>query len=408
MKQSQVMATQLQRRDPVAWTVLLRECLGVEDILVTAVSAEPMRYPSQSSKLMRYFLALANHQDPITIIGKQTNIQEIAFYKHIAPQFHNIAPRCWFIHPPQDNEKGWILLDDVPNNITPDKWSINDVDDVIDKIAELHAAYWHQQESLQSLTISPLFQNKTYTSTQLKEAHRDLVEKGAGAFLSEHAIAASGNLAPQLLKAANGLAVMRALGGWPGIISESHLALAEDLLDDPLPMLDPLRRLPTTLLHGSPHSYHWAVTLFDDIRLLDWQKTAVGPGIIDLVNFLEQFEVLYEDQARAETKVRAEWPISEETIIDNYILGISRRLGNQFNGRLHRNAIPAARCLYTLTNWFTFFAEWADAMPDKYAWQKINRMPAEEVAGTIYEPFIAYRPYLSGVFTRFLRAYRSL
>ena len=100
MNQSQLVAIQLQRRDPTAWTALLRECLGTDDVVVTAVSSEPMHYPSQKGKLTRFVLAIQNHYDPITIIGKQANRSEIAFYQHISTQFPTIAPRCWFIHPP--------------------------------------------------------------------------------------------------------------------------------------------------------------------------------------------------------------------------------------------------------------------------------------------------------------------
>ena len=408
MNQSQLVAMQLQRRDPTAWTALLRECLNAEDVVVTAVSAEPIHYPSQRSKLTRYLLALDNHTDPIALIGKNTDANEIAFYQHLACRVPHLAPRCWFIHPPVENRDGWLLLDEVPNNILPEKWSINDVDDVIAKMADLHAAFWQQTDSLLDQGFSPLFAPKTYTFKQLQAENPLLFKSGPGAVLSEHAVSAAGALTPKLLKAANGVAVMRALGGWPGILGETHLQLAADLLDDPLPMLEPLRTLPVSLLHGSPHTYHWMITLFEDLRLLDWHQTAVGPGICDLVSFLEQFDVISDRNVHGQGRIRGEWPVSEETIIDNYILGMKRRLGNKYNGRLHRNAIPAARCLYTLTNWFTFFAEWADDMPNHFTWQKINRMPAEEVLGTPYEPFVSYRPYLSTVFNRFLLACRSL
>ncbi len=399
---------QLQRRDPTAWTALLRECLDVEDVVVTAVSAEPIRYPSRRSKLTRYLLALENHTDPVALIGKKTDATEISFYQHLANRVPHIAPRCWFIHPSTNKQDGWILLDEVPNNSIPEKWSINDVDDVIAKMTDIHATFWQQDKPLMDLGFKPVFATKDYTFKQLQAENPVYFETGPGAILSEHAVSSAGVLAPQLLKAANGVAVMRALGGWPGILGETHLQLAADLLDDPLPMLEPLRTLPVTLLHGSPHTYHWMITLFDDLRLLDWHNTAVGPGICDLVSFLEQFEVISDRDESGQSRVREEWPVSEETIIDNYILGMKRQLVNKFNGRIHRNAIPAARCLYTLTNWFTFFAEWADDMPNHFTWQKINRMPAEEVQGTPYEPFVCYRPYLSAVFERFLHAYRSL
>ena len=75
-----------------------------------------------------------------------------------------------------------------------------------------------------------------------------LFEEGPGR-LSRHAIHSAGRLA--LFRArANGLVVMRDLGGWPGVLGESHLAAAADLLDDPCPCW-PLLDLPPTLLHGA-------------------------------------------------------------------------------------------------------------------------------------------------------------
>lgn len=408
MDQSKLLATQLQRRDPAAWTAILRRYLGVEDVVVTAVSAQPVRRTSFRSRVTRYLLAFDDCTDPITLIGKRTTLKEVCFYQNLSDRLPGVAPRCYFQHEAEDGKRGWVALDDVPDQIPPQKWAAADLEILTGTLADLHAGFWGREEVLQAEGAPWLIGGRQYTWAELKAEHPVYFVEGPGAILSEHAIERSGNLAPVLLKAANGLAVMRALNGWPGILGETHLTIAADLLDDPVPMLEPLRRLPPTLLHGAAHPYHWRATLFDDMRLLDWQQICIGPGVFDLVNFLEQFPVLYEDDGRAQMILRTEWPISEETIIDNYILALSQRLGSDFDGRALRQALPAARCLQILSNWFVFFANWFDDMPDLYTWQRVNRMSEAELQGTRFAPMAQYRPYLTAVFQRFLKAYRSL
>ncbi len=408
MKESRLVAAQLRRRDPLAWSALLREQLGVEDVVVTAVSSKSVRYPSENGRVIRYLLALAGHSDPIPFIGKRTTLNEVLFYQHLAPQLPGLAPPCRFRHDHDALRHGWLVLDDVPNDRKPAMWAISDLHNIIDRLAALHATFWQKGQTLRAYGFDHFLEGETHTRESLKVEQAEYFNEGPAAILSDHALHHAGHLAPSLLKAANGLAVMRGLGGWPGILGETHLTIAADLLDDPVPMLEPLRRLPETFLHGSPHPYHWRLTLFDDVYLVDWQKAVVGPGICDLVNFLEQFELLYMDNSRRYLRLRDTWPLSEETMIDSYIIGMKQRLGNQFHGRAVRQALPAARCLYVLTNWFTYFADWFNEMPNKYNWQKVNRLSNQELMGTMYEPIAHLRPYLQGVYGRFLQAYRSL
>lgn len=408
MKESRLVATQLQKRDPMAWSALLREQMGTEEVVVTAVSSKSVRSPSRHGRITRYLLALENCSDPITFIGKRTTPAEVHFYQHLAPQLPGLAPPCRFINQPDAAEIGWLVLEDVPNHIPPEKWGVEDVEAIITRLVDLHAAFWQQETAVQQAGLSHFLEREAYSWDKLRQEQAVFFEEGPAALLSDHALHHAGRLAPALLKAANGVAVMRALNGWPGILGETHLTIAADLLDDPAPILEPLRNLPATLLHGAPHSYHWQLTLFDDLYLLDWQKAAIGPGVCDLVNFLEQFELLYTDGKRYQMQVRPFWPLSEETMVDSYLLGMKRRLGHAFHGRSTRQAISAARCLYVLLNWFGTFADWFAEMPNPHTWQKINRLPDKQLIGTMHEPVVQLRPYLQGVFGRFLQAYRSL
>lgn len=202
--------------------------------------------------------------------------------------------------------------------------------------------------------------------------------------------------------------VMRSLDGWPGILSETHLTAVADLLDDPVPMLEPLKSLPLTLLHGNLHSHHWRLTLFQECYLLDWHQAVIGPSVLDLISFTEQFDLLYEDDEKTKLIVRRERPLSDETIIDSYLITMSARLGEQFDARAVRRAIPAARCLHVLINWLPAFANWFSQMPNKYTWQKVNRLTDAQLAETPFRSIIPFRPYLAGVFQRFLQAYKTL
>lgn len=409
MDQSKLDVAQLQKRDPLAWTALLRNQSAADDIIVTAVSTEPLRKPAGNGShrhVSRYLVALANHSDPITFIGKRTSPIETDFYRYIAPLIPSLAPRSWFAH--LSAEEGWVILDDVPNHRLPERWTPEDIESVIDDMATLHATFWHQQSQLQSSGLPHFIDEKRYSWHQLRQEQAVYFEEGPAAVISEHAINSAGRLAPLLLQAANGLVVMRGLGGWPGILGESHLAAAADILDDPIPLLEPLRNLPVTLIHGNPNVYHWHLTLFDERRLLGWQNVMIGPGIYDLITFLEQFELLYKSSSPWHVAVRRERPATEETIIDSYMLAMSEKLGSQFNARAARQAIPAARCLYVLTHWFPHFAGWFSQMPNKYAWQKVNRLNDEQLEGTNFQSIVHFRPYLASVFSRFLRAYRTL
>lgn len=409
MDQSRLDVAQLQKRNPAAWTDLLRLEPELADVVVTAVVARPL-YKAQTDHLKtqvsRYLLTLDGYTEPISLIGKQTNRSELIFYRDIAPQVPELAPRCWFTH--LNGHQGWIILDDVPDDYRPDQWDGNDVETIINKLSHMHGRYWQQNSQMQSAGLTHFIGKRKYTLAELQQKYEIFFEEGPAAILSEHAINSGGELAPLLLQAANGLSVIRSLDGWPGILGESHMTAAADLLDDPLPMLQPLRELPVTLLHGNPFSYHWRSTFLDDRRLIDWQKTAVGPGICDLVNFMEQFDLLYAGSDRWPIKMRPEWPLSEETMIDSYLLSLSAQLGSDFDARAMRLAIPAARCLYVIINWFPYFASWFADMPNKYTWQKINRMADDQLVGTMFEPIAGFRPYLAKVFQRFLQSYRML
>ena len=418
MAKSQVDVTQLIQKDPAAWTAVLHRHLrdeGMDGAVVTAVTHHAINKVTgepYNPHLLRYTLTLEGCSDPITCIGKRTTQNEALFYRDLAPQL-DIAPSCWFYD--IQEQDSWVILDDVPNHIPPQKWCDEDAHELMQQLSGLHAAFWDDASLQTRCDWLPHFVGKKrpYSWPQLREQQARYFEEGPAAIISEHALQHAGRLAPNFLQAANGLAVIRSLGGWPGILGESHLAAAADLLDDPVPMLLPLRDLPPTLLHGRVQNEHWRTTLFGDHRLLDWRDVRIGPGILDLVSFIEQFNVPHHSvlsrQANGRSRNgRSSSPLTEETLIDNYLLAMGDHLGSRFDARVARQAIPAARCLHVLLTWFPNFATWFAEMPNLYTWQKVNRLPDRDLIGTRFEAIVGYRSYLQDVFTRFLQAYRAL
>ncbi len=416
---------QLRRRDPAAWSALLARYPETNDAIVTAVTSEALcdntlAFPSRaaaddSHHLRRYILTLAGCSDPITFIAKQTNAVEARFYSLYGDPPGTAIPRCHYAH--LDGDDSWIVLDDVPNHFPPAAWVPAQVDEIVATLARFHAAHWqHEMDDQHASTESliPHFLRRDegpYTWQELRQSEAALFEEGPAADLSRHAIHSAGRLAPYFVRAANGLVIMRDLGGWPGVLGESHLAAAADLLDDPVPMLAPLLDLPPTLLHGAPHPGHWRLDLFDNNFLVDWSEAQTGPGILDLMAFIEGYPLLQERRdgwEHVEPRLRHVAPHAEETLIDTYLLTLAAELSGRSSARAFRTALPAARCLHILLTWFPYFATWADDMPDRYVWQRVNRR-SETEAGRYHDaPPIGLRHYLAGVFERFLRACHSL
>lgn len=419
---------QLRRRDPAAWTSLLARSPDMAGVIVIAVTAEPLYEVSltppgrviydHTTRIRRYVLTIDGCSDPISFVAKETNPAEALLYRLYGDPPGTAMPACRYAH--IDGDESWIVLDDVPDHFPPNVWAPAQVESIVASLARLHAAHWGQAttdfnegwDAAEPIVPHFLLRSEgPYRWEDLQRKDPGLFDEGPLAIISRHAARNAGRLAPLFLRAAKGLVVMRDLGGWPGVFGESHLAAVSDLLDDPVPMLAPLLDLPVTLNHGTPHPGHWRLTLFGETYLIDWSEAQVGPGILDLVAFLEGFPLVIEpDPATSGIRLRPRdvSPLFEETIIDTYLLTLAEELGRQFSARAFRAALPAARCLHTLTTWFPFFASWANDMPDPYLWQKINRLDEVELGRYHHAPSAGMRQYLAGVFERFLRAYRAV
>lgn len=413
-----IRVNELKDRDPRAWSRLLGQDPGTRGPIVTAVEQESISVPSSGT---RYFLSLAGHPEPITLLAKETNEAEAHFYREISPLLEYFTPHCWFSHIAGDNS--WVVLDEAYDDWPPAKWGATEVEGILDRMSLLHASYWNREEDLLEVGISLGFEQKaaeiaaaisrrtdksSEDDAQLALDDRRIGSKGeTDLLLSDHALRVSGPLAPVLTNAASGLEALQSAGGWPGVIEEQELTALADLIDDPLPMLFPLRQLPKTLLHGDLSPKNWRVSMFGDYRLINWEKISVGPAVYDLVLFIDRFDGF--SILDAEWRRPDNWPVTEETMEDSYILAMGRELGRRFNATTFRQAIPAARCLYVLTYWLPMIDTWFRQIPfDHEIWLNQNQLSDEELAAEGFGEMVHLRPYMSKVFKRWMIAYRSL
>lgn len=413
-----VRISQLQKLDPAAWTLLLEQDQECEGITITAVQFE-----KSENNLTRFQLTLAGYDEPIVLLGKKTNELEAQFYQTIAPYLSVGVPKCWFSH--LDGDNSWVVLSEVYNDWPPSYWTADDIDAIIDDISDLHATFWDQEEhlaefdwpyllpKLRSRKSRPLIRNYNPTSlytTNRAETNSPVFppfrDDDGSAFISAHTVQTAGQLTPRLIQAALGLEKLQTLGGWPNIFDDQHILAAADLLDDPVPMLQPLQQLPTTLLHGKLSPGSWRFNLFNTHHLLNWEHMIIGPGVFDLVHFVEEFDLLADENG---WRSRSCWPVLEETMIDGYLLNMGGKIGSSFNATAVRQAVPAARCLYVLTTWLPRFATWFPTAPNMLQeWQAFNQMCDEELAEAGFGLMVGIRPYLTNLFQRFLTAYRML
>jgi hypothetical protein len=400
----------LKNRNPRAWTLLLTQDTEITDIIVAAVGEEPL---PGSENVSRFLLSLSGYHEPFSLIGKRTNPAEALFYEAFAPQFPHFTPTCWFSY--VGVEDGWLVLTDVQNDHPPEHWTGNDVNILIGNLASLHAAFWGKRDILDQYGLPDMLGESTAEADMVSDDSGDeqspeqplnqmaRIERwlqGQRRHLTDHAIRTAGPLTPLLAEASSALFALRQVNGWPGIVDEQHLVALADLLDDPLPMLHPLRQLPYTLLHGDPSAQRWCLTLFDDYYLLDWQNTAIGPGVCDLLNFIDQMELLPDER---------QVQITEETMVDSYILAMRGELGTSFDARATRQALPAARCLLVLTKWLPILGKSSEKLRyDGETWQAMGDISDEELAEAGFAQLPDLRVTLATVFDRFLRDYRSL
>jgi hypothetical protein len=95
-------------------------------------------------------------------------------------------------------------------------------------------------------------------------------------------------------------------------------------------------------------------------------------------------------------------------MIDSYLLRLHVGLP-AFDARAHRQALPAALCLYVITSWLPRLASWFQPyVHSPRTWTSLLAAAPDELVARGCGPMATYQGYLSGLFARFAQASRAL
>lgn len=394
MRQSGLQVNELQTPLAGAWTALLAERLDEADVWVETVSAEYL-----SPTRTRFTLHLAEHAEPIAVLGCAVTPLEAEFYRTAARRLTFLTPPCWFSH--VGSTEGWVVLDEWAGPLPPAAWTAPDADAVITDLAYAHSLFWSLDREWLDYDWLPL---RLGMGALPSLAHAWRLGPPEG--LSLHALVSAGLLADGFRRAGAGLVTIRRLGGWPGALEGAALSAVADLLDDPVPALFALRELPMTLLHGAPRPDNWRTTPLGRRWLLNWGRAAWGPGVCDLAAALEGLA----EQAPVAVYGRAldDWWELEEQLVDSYVLKLAVELGRRVNLRAVRRALPAARCLHFMLYWLPRLDLWLRPLRARpQVWRDLWTQPAADWPAA-WQPLVGLTARLQGASQRFLRAYYQL
>jgi HAD superfamily hydrolase (TIGR01509 family) len=194
--------------------------------------------------------------------------REIYFYETIAPFVPINVPKCYGILRDLEFKQIGFILEDLRDNAILNKnlntESIELSLSVISSMATLHASFWNKN-------IQTKFKNlKKHNDTIFQPAWGNFLESRIHLFTNK----------------------------WKTILSEKHISLISNIVQNFNKIQDSLSTAPLTLCHGdikSPNIFYKENTPY----FIDWQYISNGKGVQDLVFFMiesfskDRIQILY-------------------------------------------------------------------------------------------------------------------
>jgi Phosphotransferase enzyme family len=207
--------------------------------------------------------------------------REVGVYRSLAPHLPIKTPALVAASASGD----WLVLEAVPQDRSPDAWGPDDYRRAIESLAQMHDRFWGLGEDLSTYT---------WLSRPL-EADFDV-----------HLAVAAQALDRIVAKGSPG-----SLAGAP-----ARIQVLSTLIDQAPAVVAPLRDQPSTLLHGDYWPGNIAVIDGGEQIAYDWQQTAVGPGVFDLLTFVNMSGWWF-----------SPLPLAREEMIEIYRTEMDERLG---------------------------------------------------------------------------------
>jgi hypothetical protein len=208
-------------------------------------------------------------------------LREVGVYRSLAPQLPMQTPALIAADP----AGSWLVLEAVPTGLPAADWTADDYRRAVRALAALHERFWNLAEDLQ---VYP------WLSRPLANDFEIYVLAAVGAMekmmVDDHHRLITGSLE-----------VLTSLG---------------QLLTQVEVMAEKLRAAPATLLHGDYQPTNVALLDEDEMVVFDWQLAGVGPGVLDLVTFVN-----------AARWTRPDLPAPADELIALYRAEIEARVG---------------------------------------------------------------------------------
>ena len=179
-------------------------------------------------------------------------LREVSVYLMLGDHLPVRIPTLIAAHPKGD----WLVVDHLPIGRRPEKWQAADYLLATDQLVALHDRFWGLGNDLAvySWLSRPLDSDFKIHIKAAKSGAEMLAQKETSGSLKED---------KELIEAIH------------------------KIIDHIGPITDHLRALPATLLHGDfwPGNIH--VHANGSLTVFDWEMAAIGPGIIDLLAFIQ-------------------------------------------------------------------------------------------------------------------------
>ncbi len=235
--------------------------------------------------------------------------REVSFYRNMIDQLPIRIPKLVTAEPSGE----WLALDMLDDILVPEKWSTEHYLQAIDQLVVLHDRFWNLGEDLHAYTwlARPLdsdfnihLQAATNSIERLREGEPENPISQDADFMDsmDRLLRHSGKIATALSSA------------------------------------------PSTILHGDYWPGNIYVTSDNELIVFDWQKAGIGPGVLDLLNFVQMSQWWFEPLS-----------FSPEILIHRYREGIARFTGFTWEDE-------AWRSLWEHALLWVFLTEWVDVL----------------------------------------------
>jgi hypothetical protein len=235
--------------------------------------------------------------------------REVGVYSSLAPHLPVSTPALIVGSPTGD----WLVLEAIEDISDSDQWSAEAYRQSIDALVELHDRFWNLGEDLQAYPwlSRPLDSDFEVHVAAAEQAYEHIVEEGRP----------------------------KAFAARP-----ERMRVLKTLIDSASALAEPLRNEPATLLHGDYWPGNIALLPDDALMVYDWQLAGVGPGIIDLLVFINKSVWWF-----------GELPLSNEEIVDRYRREMALRVGREWSEE-------DWRILWDHALMWRFLQEWVDVI----------------------------------------------